>query len=440
VEVLSSPKLPVDIVFALDCTGSMRKAVDGLSNGIPRFTGELVKAQFDTRLGLVGFKDTTLGQPLKILLINDQKMTTDFLRFRTAVGELGLGGGGGEGESSLDGIAAAADFAAREGAVRVVVLITDGAPKKVDGRMGSVEETAKHLKTRKVDQLHIVAVPDHKKAFEPLWEGAKGKYFDLKAANAAEDYDKLVSDVAKAIAEAAPELPMGKPPASPAAPVPTIPKVEVKPPALPAGAEPEEPKLESLAVSTDTPEPESASALWRVLAVVAWTFAIVALVCAAMFVGQLTFLPGPLPSVIEGAIGYGGGLVIGLVAGTLACVALSIVDGEAGSLRSPLARFGGAAAFGLCLGFVVPLPERFFRKAEELPPEPLSLEPLVLDPPQPKSSPQVKPLELDDAPLPAAASKPKITAPKPSDGCPGCGRTIPGTAGERYCMLCDKTF
>ncbi len=31
-------------------------------------------------------------------------------------------------------------------------------------------------------------------------------------------------------------------------------------------------------------------------------------------------------------------------------------------------------------------------------------------------------------------------AAKYGGGCPGCGRTIPGEVGKRYCMLCDNTF
>jgi hypothetical protein len=59
----------------------------------------------------------------------------------------------------------------------------------------------------------------------------------------------------------------------------------------------------------------------------------------------------------------------------------------------------------------------------------LSLLPQTLDPTQRAEHP--------GAPL---IVKPNITAPKQADGCPGCGRSVPGAARERYCMMCDKTF
>lgn len=50
-------------------------------------------------------------------------------------------------------------------------------------------------------------------------------------------------------------------------------------------------------------------------------------------------------------------------------------------------------------------------------------------------------LPLPPPPPPVAKVKPNITAaPKARDGCPGCGRKIPGAAGTRYCMVCDATF
>jgi Ca-activated chloride channel family protein len=54
------------------------------------------------------------------------------------------------------------------------------------------------------------------------------------------------------------------------------------------------------------------------------------------------------------------------------------------------------------------------------------------DPPYPDRAP-AKPS--------AATAKPAPAAPVASaDGCPGCGRKAPGVRGQRYCMVCDRTF
>jgi hypothetical protein len=47
-------------------------------------------------------------------------------------------------------------------------------------------------------------------------------------------------------------------------------------------------------------------------------------------------------------------------------------------------------------------------------------------------------------PLPPAPKPPApATAPKAvgdPDACPSCGRKSPGKPGQRYCMVCDRTF
>jgi Mg-chelatase subunit ChlD/predicted lipid-binding transport protein (Tim44 family) len=447
VEVFASPRLPADVVFVLDCTGSMKGTVARFRNSIPRFTGEFPKAQLEPQVGLVGFQDTTLGQRLQFIRVGGAKLTADFDQFRTEVGGLYLGGGGGEGDSSLDGVAEAADYLFRDGAIRVVVLITDGAPKRVDGRMKSMEETVKHLREKKINQLHVVTLPGHKKAHEPLGEAAKGKYFDLELARKADDFDLLMSDVAKAIIVAIPEPPEGKAELSPAAPPPTLPPIgAVKFPTLPPGAEPDEPRFEELVpavvpeeIPTAVEKPVEVSALRRAFAVVAWASVIVLLVPLCVFVGQLRFLPGERSSVGACALGYGGGIGVGLCVGVLACLVF-------GTVAAFGVRLSSATLFGLCVGLAIPLAERLLRAQE----------PAVESSQQERQTEQAREKKADlplteskvseqkvESPIATAAPvavKPNITAPKPADGCPGCGRMIPGAVGERYCMLCDKTF
>ncbi|MBN9119590.1 MAG: VWA domain-containing protein, partial [Planctomycetes bacterium] len=243
-EILDPNRAPVDVVLVLDCTGSMRKSVDGLSRGVPVLAAELDKARLDARFGLVGFRDTTLGQPLERPLVGGARMSGDVAQFARVVRGLRLGGGGGDGESSLDGLEAAADYPLRAGAARVLVLVTDGPPKRSDGRIKSADMAVKHLVAKRIDQLHVVALPEHLKRFEPLWEGPKGKFFDLKAATADDAFDKLMTDLGKVIAGAVPPQPEPKPEPSVTAGVAVLPEpAPVKPPAAPGAPEPEEPRF-----------------------------------------------------------------------------------------------------------------------------------------------------------------------------------------------------
>jgi hypothetical protein len=426
VEVLASPKTPVDVVFVLDCTGSMRATVGGLGDALPRFAAELARGRLEARFGLVGFKDTTLAQPLKIVRVGGEKLTADVTGFREAVGNLRLGGGGGEGESSLDGIAEAADYPFRAGAVRVVVLVTDGGPKRADARVKGIDEAVKYLRERKVDQLQIVALPEHRKAFEPLGEGAKGGHFDLKAAREGPSFEPLALNLAKAVTAAAPKPLEGTPGAAPRAPQPSLPPVGSVPLAvLPPGAEPDEPRPENDAtapsVEAAPAPPAPVGSETGLPARAAWAAAVATLAALALFAAHLTLLPGERPTPSTGAACYAVALAAGAAAGLLPVVALDwLADAPAG-------RLGGAALFGLCLGLAVPLAERAFGRPVllELPPEELE---------------ELPPQQEAPAQPPLAGLKPNIVPPKPADGCPGCGRAIPGAPGARYCMVCDCTF
>ncbi len=318
VDVISPPRVPVDIVFALDISGSMQWAINGTSRGIQKFVDELAKNQFDVRVGLVGFKDTTLGQPLKIVKVDGEKMTTSFAKFRDEVGTLRAGGGGAEGESSLDGVAEAAEFPFRDQVTRVIILITDEAPKRPDGRMKSIEETAKYIKEKKIDQMHIVTLPELKKPFTPLWEGAKGQYFDLKALNeGTESFEKLLPDVSKAIADLVADRPAGKPELPGLPPPPKLPDARAAGTAVTPAREPEKPTIAPPEVkSLQSNEKSAAGTEWRQVARSSlWTGMIAALVCLAILFGQKSYVQGGLPPLNGVLLGLGGGLLVGLVGG-----------------------------------------------------------------------------------------------------------------------------
>lgn len=419
-QVLPITRAPVDVVFAYDCTGSMARHTRQLCDALPALATELGK-KTDARYGLVGFQDTTLAQPLKLPRLDGDGFATSVRLVGTALRDIRLGGGGGEGDSCMDGVAAAAELPFRPAALRVIVLVTDGAPKKVDGRMRSVADLAKHLKAKKIDQLHVVALADERKAFEPLWDGAKGAFFELKAGGT---FDALMTELGKTVAAGAPEPVIDKvePGGAAAAPV-LSPPVAVKPPDVPAGAEPDEPKVEQPELPPARPkteEPAAEEPPSRAGAVALWGSVVVLFACGALALGQFALLPGPRPALVPAAVGYGGGLLVGLIAGALGYVAL---DATGVPL---LARLAGACAFGAVFGVAVPLAGRAFAGNDEDDEEPRA-----------KVKPKDEPLDLNEV---EPVAKPNITAPKPRDGCPGCGRTIPGEPGERYCMLCEQTF
>lgn len=357
VDVLTPPRVPVDIVFALDISGSMQWAINGTSRGIQKFVDDLASNQFDVRVGLVGFQDTTLGQKLKILKVGGEKMTTDFAKFREEVGKLRAGGGGAEGESSLDGVAEAAEFPFRDQVTRVIILVTDEGPKRPDGRMKSVEDTAALVKDKKIGQLHIVTIPELKKAFEPLWEGAKGSYFNLKALNeGAESFEKLLPDVSRAIADLVADRPTGKPELPAVAPPPKLPDAVAALPAVTPATEPKKPVIAPPEVkSLQSSERSAAGTEWRLVARSGlWTGVITALVCVALLAGQQSYLQGGRPKLRGLLLGFAGGLLVGLIGGAAGQGLFLFAKADSRVLGAALrilswALLGGCAGAGLSL-------------------------------------------------------------------------------------------
>lgn len=86
-------------------------------------------------------------------------------------------------------------------------------------------------------------------------------------------------------------------------------------------------------------------------------------------------------------------------------------------------------------------PPRTVEKKPTLPSDnPVKIETPVKREIPPQSTP-VPPPPPPPTPSPSDA-KPRET-PKssaPAEGCPGCGRKVPGLKGQRYCMVCDQAF
>jgi hypothetical protein len=69
------------------------------------------------------------------------------------------------------------------------------------------------------------------------------------------------------------------------------------------------------------------------------------------------------------------------------------------------------------------------------------LAPRVIGPPQTSPTALPGPPSPGKSPGAAASSKPPLPGPvSGNDNCPSCGRKSPGRPGERFCMICDRTF
>ncbi len=121
-EVSAAAGRRIDVVFAIDTTGSMSDKIDGLLATCNRFVDELSKLALSHRLAIVAFGDLTVpGDDIAVF-----KFAEDIQRVKaTLAGVPRYGGGGNSGESSMEAIDKALALPFRPGAVKALIVITD---------------------------------------------------------------------------------------------------------------------------------------------------------------------------------------------------------------------------------------------------------------------------------------------------------------------------
>jgi len=303
VQVDPAPRVQADIVFVLDVTSSMGFAINGVQRGISRFVEDIGRSQLDIRVGLIAFGDRFEGEEPITLTFGGAPFTTDAGRFAEAVGRLRAVGGGDAPESSLDGLTDAARFPFRQGASKVLLLITDAAPLVPDRRTKSLQEAAGVLRAEGVKQLHVVASQrDLTDFYDPLrrMADASGRFFDLRTVARSADgseFAAILPDLGRDIAARTIE-------ASPA----RRPEVSATAPPAEVGG----PVVRGVQSSQGF---AAGSGGQLVFAVAAWTGAIAGLVCLALAAGQFHYLRSALPPPGLALAGLAGGLAAGLVGG-----------------------------------------------------------------------------------------------------------------------------
>lgn len=115
--ISASNRVPIDIVFVIDETGSMQPYIDAVKDNIKRFSGRLRSQGFDYQLGLVRFTD--------IVTWSSPELTDDVSIFERWVGEIQAAGGGDIPENALEGLKAATNIKYRPIALKLAILVTD---------------------------------------------------------------------------------------------------------------------------------------------------------------------------------------------------------------------------------------------------------------------------------------------------------------------------
>ncbi|HEY3993855.1 MAG TPA: VWA domain-containing protein [Ktedonobacteraceae bacterium] len=174
-------KRRADILFVLDCTGSMEGEIQAIKDSVTDFADTIASQGVRVRVGLIEFRDRLVHEEHRVLLFKGQVFTDDPAAFRSEVAVLQASGGGDAPESSLDALMLALRQPFAVDADKVIVLITDAPPHLPDAETKDIEEVLRTIRAQKLGQLYIVMRTQDKESliYLRLLEAARGVVFEL---------------------------------------------------------------------------------------------------------------------------------------------------------------------------------------------------------------------------------------------------------------------
>jgi Mg-chelatase subunit ChlD len=207
VEALQS-KRKADIMFVLDCTGSMQGEIDAIKEAFISFADTIEADGVRARVGLIAFWDRLFDQEAEVLTFGGEVFTRDPAAFRGEVARLKAGGGGDLPESSLDAVMLALRQPFDPASSKVLVLVTDAPPHLPDKETKSIKEVVKAIRSVGIQQFYLVIRtqdPDCQ-IYLKLLEGTRGLAFELGQGDdfrsRAEDFKRTLMSLGKTISAA----------------------------------------------------------------------------------------------------------------------------------------------------------------------------------------------------------------------------------------------
>ena len=162
----------VDVCWVVDTTGSMSDKINGLTQCMVDFVAELAKLKLDWRSTAVPFGDLTVPGDR---VVGDLPFVSDRQAAEQMIRNLPhFNGGGNTGESSLEAMQAAMSKRYRQGAVSVLVLLTDEPP--LTGPQLNAGTITRALQQQEL--ICFVASPPHQ-GYEPWAEKNAGKWYPI---------------------------------------------------------------------------------------------------------------------------------------------------------------------------------------------------------------------------------------------------------------------
>jgi Mg-chelatase subunit ChlD len=196
-----------DVMFVLDCTGSMQGEIDAIKDVITAFADSIESDGVRVRVGLIEFRDRLIREEHRALKFAGQAFTSDPTLFRREVSVLTAHGGGDEPESSLDAVMLALRQSFLPDASKVIVLVTDAPPHIPDKETKRIEDVVEEIRSSGVQQFYLVirTREPNSQIYLKLLEGTRGMAFELGKGDdfreRAEHFKRTLMALGKTISE-----------------------------------------------------------------------------------------------------------------------------------------------------------------------------------------------------------------------------------------------
>ncbi|MGB3205336.1 MAG: VWA domain-containing protein [Crinalium sp.] len=201
-------KRQADVMFVLDCTGSMQGEIDAIRDAITAFADTIESDGVRVRVGLVEFRDRLINEEHRVLTFSGEPFTNNSAAFRKEIAALIATGGGDEPESSLDAIMLALRQPFNPDSNKVIVLVTDAPPHIPDKETKNIEQVIAKIHSVGVQQLYLV-IPtqdSNSQVYLKLLEGTRGLAFELGKGedfrSRAESFKRTLMSLGKTISTA----------------------------------------------------------------------------------------------------------------------------------------------------------------------------------------------------------------------------------------------
>lgn len=169
-----------DIVFVIDSTGSMSKAINNVVNNIDNFVDALVSNySVHANFALIDFKDITCDEETVLIKNGSSNWFSDVSEFKSHISQIYVDGGGDTDETPIDALGMASELDFRQTANKFVILVTD-AGYKTDNNYGftSMEEITEKFSSMGI-VTSVISDTYYKSDYYDLYFKTNGVFGDI---------------------------------------------------------------------------------------------------------------------------------------------------------------------------------------------------------------------------------------------------------------------